>query len=314
MNMSESSYNIFMVNVAKSVPRTKSILNSVGRNVDVVMTQEARMVKTGTAADGDTDSSTPIMGFTKDVGWDMFHHPCPNVEGVRGPRAVTYVRRSVKGVVFRPDLVAHPDVVVVSLPDGENGELFLVNIYNAGPKPNDEALQALAQSDLHWASAKVVIGGDFNLHHPLWEPQRRNQRHISEAAQFLVDWMTEMELDLANQPGAQTRPSSNAVLNLVISNSIGDITDLKVHTEAEGFFSDHLPLSFSIKRNQFVEGSAQDSFPGWKIEHDNRELVEKWKEHFGRALDREWPPNLDMRASLETAAEAWEVAVNEAHA
>lgn len=199
--MSDVYYNIFMVNVAKSVPRTKTILNMVAGEVDVVMMQEARMVKTRTMADGETDLSTPIMGFTKDVGWDMFHHPCPNDEGARGPRAVTYVRKGVKGVVFRPDLVSHPDVVVVSMPDREEGELFLVNIYNAGPKPNDGALQALTQADLHWASAKVVIGGDFNLHHPLWEPLQKNRRHISEAAQFLVDWMADMELDMANEPG-----------------------------------------------------------------------------------------------------------------
>jgi hypothetical protein len=258
-----------MVNVAKSVPRTKTILNMVAAEVDVVMMQEAWMVKTGTMADGETDSSTPIMGFTKDAGWDMFHHPCPNNDRARGPRSVMYVRKGVKGVVFRPDLVSHPDVVVISLPDGEEGELFVVNIYNAGPKPNDSALQALTQSDLHWASAKVVIGGDFNLHHPLWEPHQKNQRHISEAAQFLVDWMADMELDMANEPGMFTWPSSSSVLDLVISNAASNISNLCVLSKEEGLFSDHLPLTFSIARNPFTEGVSQDSFPGWLIEPDD---------------------------------------------
>jgi endonuclease/exonuclease/phosphatase family metal-dependent hydrolase len=262
--MSELSYNIFMVNVAKSVPRTKTILNMVAAEVDVVMMQEVQMVKTGTMADGETDSSTPIMGFTKDVGWDMFHHPCPKIDGARGPRAVMYVRRGVKGVVFRPDLVSHPDVVVVSMP-----ELFLVNIYNAGPKPNDNALQALTQLDLHWVSAKVVIGGDFNLHHPLWEPHQKNRRHISQATQFLVDWMADMELDVANNPGTQTRPSSNSVLDLVILNAASDVTNLHVLNKEEGLFSNHLPILFSVAQNPFTEGATQDSFPGWLIKLDN---------------------------------------------
>src|SRR5579859_3760244 len=91
-----------------------------------------------------------------------------------------------------------------------------------------------------------TVLGDFNLHHPLWNP--RSYTKHDPPADKLVDFMLQANMNPLLLPGSITFPTNNQAggtsIDLVWGNKKAEEYILKCHTiEAlNDHTSDHLPI------------------------------------------------------------------------
>ncbi|ETN97410.1 hypothetical protein RFI_40119, partial [Reticulomyxa filosa] len=97
----------------------------------------------------------------------------------------------------------------------------------------------------------IVIGGDWNAHHPAWLDQ-----NIDDVGECILDFITSNGLHIINTlPFDCTFMKDNAILPL-ISNWRTDDVELDVQ-------SDHLPITFNIKTT-------------WSSPRIERQNIETW--------------------------------------
>jgi len=91
----------------------------------------------------------------------------------------------------------------------------------------------------------IIVAGDFNSHHPLWNPQGYLQH--DEDADVLIDFAAVLGLNLLLPPGTITYPSASTTIDLVWGNSeaIRRIESCKI-TDRHDHGSDHLPIETTI--------------------------------------------------------------------
>ena len=89
------------------------------------------------------------------------------------------------------------------------------------------------------------MGGDFNTHHPIWNPEEYT-RH-DEEANALVDMMTELELKLLLPPGTITYPNAGTTIDLVwgSNEAVNHMITCRIAKEHD-HGSDHLPIETTI--------------------------------------------------------------------
>nr|ABC24970.1 reverse transcriptase [Monascus pilosus] len=152
------------------------------------------------------------------------------------PRTLTYVRK---------DLPAHtlpqpssPDITAVEV-DG----LTIINVYRP---PNDSVTPSSpTRSTIHTllqypVPRNTIIAGDFNTHHPLWQPE--TQLHaLSAGATALVEWLETQGLVLCMEPGTPTRGPNT--LDLVFAN-LPVVATVEDHLST---FSDHKTILAQLK-------------------------------------------------------------------
>ncbi|KAL5614700.1 uncharacterized protein BROUX77_000537 [Berkeleyomyces rouxiae] len=136
--------------------------------------------------------------------WDTF---LPVADPETRPRAITFIRKE-KGL--------HPiqlcptrtgDCVWLQL-ERSGREIQIVNVYRHQ--------ETLAADLIRWLDpifGKCLIAGDFNLHHPYWEPGVP----ISNGASVFADWIDEVGLSLTSPPGVPTHARGHT-LDLCLSN------------------------------------------------------------------------------------------------
>ena len=115
------------------------------------------------------------------------------VRGIHRARVACYINRRWVGASprTRHDIISHPHLLCFSLMFGDT-ERFFLNVYSH--PDNHEGTKALIQAE-HLPSF-TLIAGDFNLHHTLWESNRRSEPH----AQEIVDFMPDVQVSLLNTP------------------------------------------------------------------------------------------------------------------
>ncbi|WP_368855990.1 hypothetical protein, partial [Staphylococcus sp. GDY8P64P] len=85
-----------------------------------------------------------------------------------------------------------------------------------------------------------MIAGDFNTHHPLWQPE--TQPHtLSAGATALVEWLETQGLVLCMEPGTPTRGPNT--LDLVFAN-LPVVATVEDHLST---FSDHKTILAQLK-------------------------------------------------------------------
>jgi hypothetical protein len=142
-----------------------------------------------------------------------------------------------KRVTYWPNLILHPDVVVLSIPTTDS-EVLVVNVYNSGPADKDVAVRTLMESLLPWDVASIIMGGDFNLHHPNWLLPGSAARQFLLAAGQLAGWIEGMDLTIMNPAEVATRRSSGSVIDLVFTNHPGSVLDVTIGNNSCSFYSD----------------------------------------------------------------------------
>ena len=120
-----------------------------------------------------------------------------------------------------------------------------------------------------------MIGGDFNAHHPLWNP-RTYTRH-DEDADEIVEMMTELELNLMLPAGSITYPHADTTIDLVWGNEEAQnrvITCRMAEEQQHG--SDHLPIETTLA---LCIEKPQTTHPFNYTRTDWKELNNKLEQH-----------------------------------
>lgn len=161
-------------------------------------------------------------------------------------RAVTYInsRSDIRLHYSLDNTLTNNDLVVIKIRD-----LTIANLYNQPNNCDVSEKGALAhfQTTTDGTSfQKTIIAGDFNLHHPRWEPDKRPNK----AARDAVQWMEENEFELCSEPGEPTH-ISGSVIDLVIATT--DIAETVIvhdlEEERHDTTSDHLLIPWTIYLN-----------------------------------------------------------------
>ena len=119
------------------------------------------------------------------------------------PRVLSYTRKGHGLLVEALQVEASRDMLWVVV----NGFTF-VNAYRGGDEL--DVLQILERWD---PPENTMLAGDFNAHHPAWQPGKRP----NAAGNQLHEWTTDRQLMLASEPGIATHELGNT-LDLVFSN------------------------------------------------------------------------------------------------
>ena len=123
-----------------------------------------------------------------------------------------YILKEIRATLA-PSSPKDPDCIIIDLTELS---IQLINIYNAthpniaNSKPTIQRNNILPNQLLK----ETIILGDFNTHHPWWDPLRAQ----SSNAIYLLDLIKTYELELLNTPGEGTfyRPnmSTSSIINL----------------------------------------------------------------------------------------------------
>lgn len=166
------------------------------------------------------------------------------------PRVLTYVR---KGVGLRaeqlrlvpPTNAGARDLLFLSLLTPYSSNLLIINIYNAPPGSLDEgsALSSLLQLPNISFPSSTFIAGDFNLHHPVWQP---SYSHSTSAAEPFVSWIEQARLSLTSEVDIPTHRAGNTIDLAFASTSLIELGTVTSVAKSLDTTSDHFPLYTEI--------------------------------------------------------------------
>jgi len=182
-------------NLYKSKARTHSILNDhdTAQHYHILMLHEQHWYE--------YTNSSPIHH-----AWTMFEPTTAD----KPPRSAIYIRKAITAFPIETPV---KDVTAIQIPT-EPKPTLIVNIY----KPSDETtISAIHQSlQAHLKNKDynmIIIGGNFNLHPPLWNPEGYLRQ--DDEAETLIDMMTDMNLNLLLPPGTITLTDADTTIDLV---------------------------------------------------------------------------------------------------
>jgi hypothetical protein len=153
-----------------------------------------------------------------------------------------------------------PDCLIIDIITG-NQKIQLINLYNEKDLRNTEVYtlnRGVIPTPLYQNS---IILGDFNTHHPWWDPLARK----SAWADDLVEWITDNNLLLLNTPGTGTfyRPNMArpTVIDLTLSTSslLDRVQDWQTIPDLG---SDHFGILFNIVATTSSVINSENTLPG----------------------------------------------------
>src|SRR5579859_4734714 len=220
---------ILQYNLCKNKSRTHSILNdpSSSKYTMLIIQEQYWSNYTETA---------PTHG-----SWTLIESESyPNCN----PRSAIYINNHILyTTAFHLVAFPLPDITAVAIrTTNDSKPTLVINIYN----PSDENLitpliehiqQNIDPSQYH----AIIIAGDFNLHHPLWNPPQYHRQ--DRQADELIEGMLQQEMQLMIPPGTITFPKGKTAIDLVWGNeqAMSSVTKCHIATENDPC-SDHLPI------------------------------------------------------------------------
>lgn len=197
------------------------------------------------------NSNPPRDDFTNftSTSHQSFMQISPNHPINLRPRTLTYVSKSCElNVNLSQESPLDTDIQILSVSDGQT-TIQLINLYNqlSLEGGNTNTFQRhLANLIPH---SNSIIIGDFNAHHPMWEPHAVSS---SQADEELAQWTEEFDLNLQNTPGIVTwsRPRNGGISESTIDLAF---TSPSVSNTCEYFnvnpdiCSDHYSLQLHLK-------------------------------------------------------------------
>ena len=228
--MLSSSLKILQVNLNRSGPATESALQTaIELGADLIVVQEPWVTR----------------DYTRSIAHQSFTQILPPGNGLR-PRTLVYVSKALRPLVSLATTSPNdPDLLVVDIQEGRSAKVQLINVYNeddqAGEGPRTLE-RCLFRRQL---SSNTLLLGDFNTHHPWWDPLAQE----SPGAGQLIEWLEQRDLELLNSPGTGTffRPNlaRESVLDLSFATPLlaNKIQDWQVLPDLG---SDHNGILFSI--------------------------------------------------------------------
>jgi hypothetical protein len=164
-----TNIRILQVNLNRNAPATESALEiAIELKADLMVIQEPFL----------TDDNT------RSIAHQSFTQILPPDTGYR-PRTLIYVSKTFRPLVsLATSSPKDPDFLVIDIIE-DNSRIQLLNVYNeadqahVGPRTIERCLfhQQL--------SPNTILLGDFNTHHPWWDPLAKK----SSGADELVEWL-----------------------------------------------------------------------------------------------------------------------------
>ena len=152
----------------------------------------------------------------------IIHHSWTLIQGhdPERNRTTIYINKQlISADSFEPINIPFPDTSAISLqPRDSPRPCLIVNIYNSTGNPYMSDTMAHLQQLIQTAPEydKIIIAGDFNLHHPLWNSIGYHQH--DPAADTLIEEMSELRLKPILPAGTVTFPRGKTAIDLVWAN------------------------------------------------------------------------------------------------
>jgi ribonuclease HI len=228
---------ILQNNLHTSRERTHGILN------DPDMTRYAILMLQEQFWDSTRTKSSPIHH-----AWTLIE-PIATAPNDTPPRSAIYVNNNIiSPSQITPLAFPFSDVTAIALTTGNANSKphLIINVYKPCDKIIIPELHEYLRNHINVSDYGIIIvGGDFNTHHPVWNPEGY-ERH-DEEADALVDMMAELELTLLLPPGTVTYPNGGTTIDLVWGSSEAANRIIKCRIAKEhDHGSDHLPIETTI--------------------------------------------------------------------
>jgi hypothetical protein len=194
---------ILQYNIRKRQTIHDSVLNSeISKKYTIILLQEQYTYK---------DKTTPP------------HHSWTLIESKstenKAPRAAIYLnKRILPAHSYEPIPIELPDIVAIALRmDQEQYPTLIINVYNT--RKATQLTNLRTQLRKHLRDNKyngIIIAGDFNLHHPIWNPP--NRQDCDPEAEVLIDIMAQLQLKPVLPAGTITFIPAKTAIDLVWGN------------------------------------------------------------------------------------------------
>jgi hypothetical protein len=243
---------VLQVNLNRSAPATESTFEiAIELNIDIIAVQEPWVFP-------------PINNDytkTRSVIHQSFTQILP-IHGPLRPRTLYYISKNLgpeTSTALASNSPQDPDCLIIDI-QNRGTKIQLINIYNE---------KDLGGSGVHTLNRGVIpaplsqnsiILGDFNTHHPWWDPLAPK----SPTADALVEWITENNLILLNTPGAGTffRPNMTrpTVIDLTLTTSslLDKVQDWQTLPDLG---SDHYGILFTIVATTSATTNSETASP-----------------------------------------------------
>lgn len=185
-------------NAQHSSQTITTILNKHCRDIDVLFLQEPNW-----AGLGNDENGKRVFGPVKNGSWSMILPVESKHETDPRPRVMVYFRPNpTYQLVHRTDIVAHPDIMVIDIVQEGQPTTCVVNLYNDPERANRQTSIAYKLRHLELPHDRpIVLGGDWNLKHPLWSKDDERPTRIAAA---VVDWLDNRGFTIMNEKGVAT--------------------------------------------------------------------------------------------------------------
>jgi ribonuclease HI len=258
--MISSSLKVLQVNLNRSSIATESALQiAIELGVDLVAVQEPYILLSN--------------GLPRSINHPGFIQILPADVSLR-PRVLVYVARSTRLLVSRAGASPQdPDALTIDIIE-DNQKVQLLNIYNEKDQKGTGTSTLQRVLYPYRVTPNTLVLGDFNTHHPWWDPLNTT----SQGADALAEWFEDQGLDLINTPGEGTffRPHlrQESVLDLTLAtSSLADrIQDWQTLPDLG---SDHYGLLFTIQGTQTATATNPLYIQRWNTSLANWDLFSK---------------------------------------
>jgi len=172
----------------------------------------------------------------------------PTVEPPLHPRVAIYINnRLIPSSMFAPIHFPFRDVVAVAInTELSHKPMLIINIYNPHDYNLINPLREYLQQHIRPEDYEhIIMAGDFNLHHPLWNPP--GYRTQDRRADDLLEMMADYGLRLLLPSGTITFPRTGHAIDLVWGNEVTQDVLLKCQVSVHNDHgSDHLPIEIIL--------------------------------------------------------------------
>ena len=218
------------------------------------------------------------------------------------PRVMSYVRKGAGLEAIQLSPCVSRDLLFLQIQTRNTLPLTIANVYNAPVGATDAGLaivSLLATPPSLWRSA--LLAGDFNLHHPSWDPDHPSP---STQAEPFVQWLDTNSFFLTSEVGIATQKHGNT---LDLAFSAGPLPVISATATHMDVTSDHSPLLSTIN------WSTRGSEPVKRLRPDTID-----KELFSSLLQTALAPSSTLRDSpcpeeLDLIASNLTTAISEAY-
>ena len=186
--------------------------------------------------------------FSPYTNSSLTHHSWTLVESKRlennPPRAAIYINKNILPAhSYEPIAMEIPDMVAMAIRLAqEQCPTLVLNVYNTKNTTHLRNLQTYLRKHLHDNIYNgIIVAGDFNLHHPLWNPP--NYHVHDPEAEIFINTMAQAGLKPMLPAGTITFPRAKTAIDLVWGNEYIERRIIKCRIAGScDHGSDHYPV------------------------------------------------------------------------